>query len=305
MTMTEIARARLLVVDDQPINIQALYRTFCADHQVLVATSGLQALQVARQQQLDLILLDLELGDMHGFEVCRQLKADAVTAEIPVIFITAYGDEATESAGLQAGAVDFINKPINPVIVRARAHTQITLKRQTDLLRELAFLDGLTGLHNRRSFDERLAMEALHAVRNRLPLSLLLIDVDHFKLYNDLYGHPAGDEALRRVSSVLKSNMLRPVDLAARYGGEEFVCMLPETPLEGAMAVAERMRQGVAALGIAHGASETNAISISIGVACRPGPPVVPAAELIAAADHALYEAKRGGRNRVVGHTLA
>lgn len=307
--MTDAARPRLLVVDDQPINIQSLYRVFCADHQVFVATGGVQALEVAVQQRPDLILLDLEMDDLHGFEVCRRLKADPVTAEIPVIFVTAHGGEAMECQGLQVGAVDFISKPINPVIVRARVHTHLTLKRQADQLREMAFLDGLTGLNNRRSLDERLMRESRHALRRKQPMSLLLIDVDFFKRFNDRYGHQAGDDALRQVGAVLKSNMLRPIDLAARYGGEEFVCMLPETPLDGALAVAERLRQGVARLNIAHAANDaddaTGTVSVSIGVACLQGSSDNPPEDLIAAADHCLYEAKRAGRNRVVGCALA
>jgi len=298
-------RPRLLVADDQPINIQALYRTFGHDHQVYMATSGEQALQVAAQQLPDLILLDLELGDLHGFEVCRRLKADTLTAGIPVIFVTAHGGEASETQGLEVGAVDFITKPINPAIVRARVNAQLTIKRQADLLRQLVFIDGLTGLHNRRALDERMATELRHSVRSQQPLSLLLVDVDYFKRYNDHYGHLMGDEALRQVGRVLKAGMLRPVDLAARYGGEEFACLLPETPLTGALAVAERLRAAVAALQLPHAASEIGPhLSISIGVAAKPGRPGLAPDELLALADVALYEAKRAGRNRVVGREV-
>ncbi len=296
-------RPRLLVVDDQPINIQVLYRTFGADHQVFMATSGAQALQVAQQQLPDLILLDLELGDIDGFEVCQRLQQDELTAGIPVIFVTGHSNEAAETRGLQVGAVDFISKPVNPAIVRARVHTHITLKQQADQLRQYAFIDGLTGLHNRRALDERLEAELRHSMRSENALSVLLIDVDYFKKYNDLYGHLMGDEALRQVSGVLKACMLRPVDLATRYGGEEFACLLPETPLEGAVLVAERLCQQVARLAIPHTASEVSPwLSISIGVAAKPGRPGMQAKELLALADEALYSAKRGGRNRVAAH---
>jgi diguanylate cyclase (GGDEF)-like protein len=295
-------RPRLLVVDDQPINIQALYRTFGSDHQVFMATGGQQALQVAAQQLPDLILLDLELGDLHGFEVCQRLKADPLTAGIPVIFVTAQSGEAAETRGLEVGAVDFITKPINPAIVRARVSAHLTIKRQADLLRRLAFIDGLTGLYNRRALDERIDTELRHAMRKEQPLALLLIDVDFFKRYNDHYGHLLGDEALRQVALVLRDGMLRPVDLAARYGGEEFACLLPETPLDGALAVAERLRAAIAQLQLPHAASETGPfLSISIGVAAKQGRPAAAPAELIALADAALYEAKRAGRNRVIG----
>lgn len=300
---------RLLVVDDQPINIQALYRSFAADHQVFMATSGQQALQVAAQQRPDLILLDLELPDMDGLAVCQALKGQEVTRDIPVIFVTAHGNDEVETRGLEAGAVDFIHKPINPAVVRARVRTQLTLKQQSDLLRRLAFIDGLTGLHNRRAFDERLARELRHAARTVQPLALALIDVDFFKPYNDHYGHQAGDDALRAVAQALQQAMLRPVDLAARYGGEEFVCLLPETAAAGAQAVAERLRAAVQALALPHAHSQAAPVlTVSIGVAAWPTqldrPAPAPEA-LIQAADAALYDAKHGGRNRVCSRTLA
>ena len=147
------------MVDDQPINIQVLYQTFAADHQVFMATSGEQALVLCETREPDLVLLDVMMPGMDGHEVCRRLKANAVTSGIPVIFVTAHNDEAAETRGLELGAVDFISKPINPMIVRARVKTQLTMKAQADLLRSLAYIDGLTGAYNRRYFDERLASE--------------------------------------------------------------------------------------------------------------------------------------------------
>ncbi|MBN8503903.1 MAG: diguanylate cyclase [Burkholderiales bacterium] len=298
-------RPRLLVVDDQPANLQALYRVFGADHQVFTATQAEQALAVAQAERPDLILLDLDLGASSGLTLCRRLKELPATAEVPVIFVTAHGSQDAELAGLQAGAVDFIHKPIHPVIVRARVNTHLQLKRQADLLRELAFRDALTGLANRRAFDERLALELRHALRSQQSMSLLLIDVDFFKKYNDHYGHQAGDAALRAVGQVLTANMLRPVDLAARYGGEEFACLLPATPLEGALNVAERVRSDLQALHLPHATSEVaEHLSMSIGVVAKPGRPGMPPQALLEAADQLLYEAKRAGRNRVVGREL-
>lgn len=298
-------RPRLLVVDDQPANLQALYRVFGADHQVFTATQDEQALAVAQAERPDLILLDLDLGASSGLTLCRRLKELPATAEVPVIFVTAHGSQDAELAGLQAGAVDFIHKPIHPVIVRARVNTHLQLKRQADLLRELAFRDALTGLANRRAFDERLALELRHALRSQQSMSLLLIDVDFFKKYNDHYGHQAGDAALRTVGQVLTANMLRPVDLAARYGGEEFACLLPATPLEGALNVAERVRSDLQALHLPHATSEVaEHLSMSIGVVAKPGRPGMPPQALLEAADQLLYEAKRAGRNRVVGREL-
>lgn len=294
-------RPRLLVVDDQAANIQALYRTFAADHQVFMATTGRQALDLARERQPDLVLLDLDLSDLDGFEVCARLQADPATRHLPVMFVTAHSDEATEARGLALGAVDFIAKPIRPAIVRARVHTHLQLKRQGDLLRHMAFLDGLTGLHNRRALDERLAAELRHALRDRTPLSLVMIDVDRFKRYNDHYGHVAGDDALRQVAAALRAGMLRPMDLVTRYGGEEFACLLPGTDLAGALAVAERLHAAVAALRLPHPTSDVQPqLSISLGVACSTQAPVLTAQALLACADAALYEAKAQGRDRVL-----
>ncbi|MBA3591393.1 diguanylate cyclase [Methylibium sp.] len=298
-----IARApRLLVVDDQPINIQALYQTFASDHQVFMATSGEQALAVCREQQPDLVLLDVVMPGMDGYEVCTRLKADASTRDIPVIFVTAHNDEATETRALDVGAVDFISKPINPKVVRARVRTHITLKHQSDLLRRMAFIDGLTGVFNRRYFDERLQTEWLRAQRNGSELSVALIDVDFFKRYNDRYGHQAGDDCLRQVTTVLEATLQRPADVVARYGGEEFVCILPETGLAGALALAQRLERAVRALGIAHaeGAVEGR-VSVSVGVACKSAAAQGDPAGLLAQADARLYAAKEAGRARVCG----
>lgn len=305
-------RPRLLVVDDQPLNVHTLYLALQADHQVFVATSGEQALKLAREKQPDVVLLDVVMPGLDGFEVCRRLRADQATADIPVIFVTAHSNEAEEAAGLDAGAVDFIAKPINPRIVRARVRTHLTLKRQSDALRQMAFIDGLTGVFNRRHFDERLQQEWQRALRNGTPLALMLIDLDCFKRYNDRYGHPAGDDCLRRVALALQAGLQRPADLLARYGGEEFACILPETEAVGALALAHRLCQRVQALGIEHlDAPDGRHASVSIGVAGRPGAagaeqgsPGGPGkaddgpATLLVRADRQLYRAKDAGRGQ-------
>jgi len=228
-------RPRLLVVDDQPANIQVLYQILSSDYQVFMATSGAQALALCAARQPDLVLLDLIMPDMDGYQVCQRLKEDAVTRDIPVIFITAQTDESAEEMGFDLGAVDFISKPINPRIVKARVKTHLMLKAQSDLLRSWAYLDGLTGVHNRRFFDERVNAEMGRAIRNQTPLSLVMLDVDFFKRFNDHYGHQAGDDCLRRVAGTLKNSLMRGGDHVARYGGEEFVCLLPDTDFAGAM----------------------------------------------------------------------
>jgi len=301
----ESRRPRLLVVDDQPINIQALYQAFAADHQVFMATTGEQALALCASHQPDLVLLDVVMPDMDGFEVCQRLKADAATRDIPVIFVTAHTDEAAETRGLDLGAVDFISKPINPKIVRARVRTQLTLKSQADLLRHWVYVDGLTGVHNRRYFDERLAAEWGRAVRVGSPLSVVLLDVDCFKRYNDRHGHQAGDDALRRVAATLRTGLKRPGDLVARYGGEEFACLLPNTELPGALALAGRLGEQVHALQIDHGDSlAAPVVTVSVGVCSKPEGTAGTAAALVRAADAQLYLAKSHGRNRACGVEL-
>ena len=295
----------LLIVDDQPINIQALYRIFAHDHRVLMATSGAKALTVCRDDPPDLILLDVVMPEMDGHEVCARLKADEATRDIPVIFVTSHTDAAEETKGLELGAVDFIAKPVNPAVVRARVNTHLCLKAQSDLLRRMVFIDGLTGVANRRCFDETLSAEWRRSMRSASPLALLLLDVDHFKRFNDRYGHQAGDDCLRRVAWAIKAQLLRPGDLVARYGGEEFACILPATDFDGAMAVAASIEQRVRALQIEHGDSDVcNAVTLSIGVTHGVPEPGDDPARLIALADAQLYQAKHSGRGRACGVVL-
>jgi diguanylate cyclase (GGDEF)-like protein len=297
-------RSRLLVVDDEPINVQALYQALCDEHQVLVATRGAKALELCRKLQPDLVLLDIEMPDMTGHEVCMHLKADVATRDIPVIFVTARISTDDEMHVFAIGAVDFIAKPINPAVVRARVRTHLTLKHQSDLLRQMAFVDGLTGVFNRRHFDMRLEQEWARAARSASTLALVIADVDRFKAYNDHYGHQAGDDCLRQVARQMKNNLVRPADLIARYGGEEFACILPDTDKEGAIAVAARLETAVRSLDLPHvQATSHGIVTISLGVMAA-----VPAEGedthlLIAEADRALYRAKAAGRARVFAGT--
>lgn len=294
-------RPRLLVVDDQPINIQTLYQIFHADHEVFMATGGAQALDYCRRTPPDLILLDVVMPEMGGLEVCRQLKANVATADIPIIFVTAQSDPADETRALEAGGVDFITKPVNPAVVRARVKTHLTLKAQGDLLRTLAFVDGLTGVANRRRFDEALEAEWRHCRRSGSPLTLLMIDIDHFKHYNDRYGHQAGDACLQAVATALKERLSRSHDLVARYGGEEFACLM-QCDLAAGQAKAEELRLAVESLDIPHEASSTaRMVTISLGIATTVPNGDNTADQLLTAADAALYAAKKGGRNQVGG----
>ena len=300
-------KPRLLLVDDQPVHLQVLYRTLSAEHQLFMATGGEQALKVAHEQLPDLILLDVVMPGVDGFDVLRRLRAERDTADIPVIFVTAHSGEDIETRCLEAGAVDFIPKPINPSVVRARVHTHLTLKFQSDLLRTLAFVDGLTGVANRRQFDERLNIEWARAQRHASALSLILVDVDHFKAYNDHYGHQAGDDALRRVAACLREQVRRGTDLVARYGGEEFACLLPDTGLEDAQRLAVQLLEAVRAMAIPHRHGGSGGVlTVSLGVATRAGParPGWQPALLLGLADAQLYEAKHRGRARMCAAAL-
>lgn len=298
-------KPRLLVVDDQPINIQVMHQIFASDHQVFMATSGAQALAFCRATPPDLVLLDIVMPGMDGFEVCEALKSDASTKDIPVIFVTGHTDAAQETLGLELGAVDFISKPVTPAVVRARVKTHLTLKFQTDLMRKLVFLDGLTGVFNRRYFDQQFAVEMARAVRAQSPLALIMFDVDFFKRFNDHYGHQSGDDCLRRIALTLKESLRRPADLVARYGGEEFVCILPDTAFTDAMAMARELEENVRQRAIPHADSEVaSVVTISLGVAGCGGQAVADAGTLLALADAQLYCAKHAGRARVCGDQL-
>ncbi|MCG5240148.1 diguanylate cyclase domain-containing protein [Azospirillum doebereinerae] len=298
-------RPKILVVDDIPSNVHVLSRILKDDYDIYFATDGEKALELVQRRLPDLVLLDIMMPGMDGYEVCSRIKADPATNDIPVIFISAKSEVEDETRGLEVGAIDFITKPISPPIVKARVRNHLLLKRQADLLRSLSFLDGLTGIANRRRFDETMEREWRRCARIQQPVSLVILDVDHFKAYNDQYGHQSGDECLRAVAEVLAERMKRPCDLVARYGGEEFVCLLPETENRGAAQVAEWLRAAVADCGIPHANSPVAPhVTISLGVAT-----MVPATgrtpdQLAQAADQLLYQAKRAGRNRVQGATV-
>ncbi len=298
-------RPRLLVVDDQPINIQVMHQIFASKYQVFMATSGQQALDFCHKTPPDLVLLDVVMPGMDGFEVCQALKGEPSTRDIPVIFVTAHTDAAQETRGLDVGAVDFISKPVNPAVVRARVKTQLTLKFQSDLMRKLVFLDGLTGVFNRRYFDQQLAVEVARSSRAKSPLALIMLDVDFFKRFNDHYGHQAGDDCLREIAATLKESLRRPADLVARYGGEEFVCILPDTVFADAMTMAWELEQNVRLKRIPHLDSRAaDVVTISLGVAGADGDSPKDAAALLALADAQLYRAKDAGRARACGNQL-
>jgi diguanylate cyclase (GGDEF)-like protein len=293
-------RPRLLVVDDESINVDLLSDTFRDEYEVLSATEGGRALEIAARKMPDMILLDVMMPGMDGYEVCRRLKREHRTSGIAVIFITSLRDVAEETKGLELGAVDYVSKPINSVTVRARVGNQIRLKRAQDELTRLAATDALTGLANRRRFDEMLAYEYARHVRSGTAFSLILMDIDYFKNFNDNYGHVCGDDCLRKVAQIISGVMARATDLVARFGGEEFVFLLPETDLNGAVVFAERVRKSISDLAMPHAYSPVaNHLTVSLGglsVWQLPGRSI---SNIVAQADAQLYAAKETGRNRV------
>lgn len=271
---------------------------------LVTAESYDQGLALAIEAQPDLILLDVEMPGASGLDLCRRLKADAVTAAIPIIFLTGSSDIETKVLCFDLGAVDYVTKPFHPAELRARVRAALRMKRAQDMLTQRAQLDALTGLRNRAYLDERLTAEIAVARRSERPLSLVMIDLDHFKSLNDGYGHPFGDLVLQRVGDAL-ARSIRPGDVACRYGGEELAVVLPDTDVAGAHAMAERLRQVIKAL-LLTPRGKPVVVTASFGVAealevatgdveLRPG-------DLVAAADAALYRAKREGRDCVRLH---
>lgn len=299
------ARGRLLIVDDHPMSLKLAELTFEPHFEVITADNGPMALRLCQQQAPDLVLLDIDMPDMDGFEVCRRLKSNEATRDIAVIFLTAQADEVQETRGLGLFAVDFIAKPLHAAVALARVNTHLLVKLQADAIRKLVFLDGLSGIYNRRFFDQQLVVEMARSVRNSLPLALILLDVDFFKLFNDHYGHQAGDDCLREIASALKASLRRPADLVARYGGEEFACILPETDFPGAMAIARLLEDRIRKKFIPHPRSAVDSVvTISLGVAVRSGFTLHHATELLATADEQLYHAKHTGRGRACGKLM-
>ncbi len=309
----EIPRQKILIVDDTPANIEILYKILKGEYDVLFAKNGADGIRIVQQQLPDLILLDIMMPEMDGYQVCQALKGDPLTARIPIVFVTAMSNEEDETKGLQLGAIDYLTKPISPPIVLARVRNHLQLKRTSDLLEQLtaqleeknralevlARVDGLTGVANRRHFDEMLQLEVQRAMRNGRYLSLILCDIDFFKRYNDHYGHVAGDKCLQALGELLKGSFKRAGEVPARYGGEEFAVVLPDTAPETAEGLGERLRRMLQEKALPHEESEVGVVTISVGVS---GGLVARGQEpewFIKEADRALYHAKASGRNCV------
>ncbi len=295
-----MTKARILIVDDEISNIEIMNALLEDDYDVCFATSGRQALDTARIAQPDLVLLDVLMPDLDGFQVCRQFKSDVLLADIPVIFTTGLGDTADEMKGLSLGAIDYVTKPIQPAILRARVGNHVELKRLRDQLAAMAVTDALTGLSNRRHLERALETEASRLARSGEWLSVVMLDIDFFKQFNDTYGHPAGDRCIVMVGAALTRAVKRAGDVSARYGGEEFACILPGTDPRSAELVAQEILLQVHSLNIPHALSQVSPfITVSIGVASARCSSTIEVERWILQADQQLYAAKREGRNRI------
>ncbi len=300
--MDELSRQQtVLIVDDAKANINVLAELLRMDFKIRAVTSGEKALEIAfSDNPPDLILLDVMMPGMDGYEVCKRLKGSAQTKGIPIIFITGKVSEEDEIYGFNLGAVDYITKPFSEVVVKVRVGTHAELKRHRDFLESISYLDGLTGIANRRKFNEFLDLTWNLAQRELMPISMIMMDIDHFKQYNDNYGHQEGDACLIQIAQALSEAVVRKTDFVARYGGEEFAYILSNTNLDRAVDIAEKLRLGIEALQIPHAYSSTGKIAtISLGVACLIPNTNISWVALIKAADAALYRAKERGRNQV------
>lgn len=319
----------ILIVDDMLTNLQLLSSLLKRKGYIVQAvTNGALALETIQKGPPALVLLDICMPGINGYEVCRQLKANPATVEIPVIFISAMDEPMDKVKAFRAGGVDYITKPFQVAEVMARVENHLTIRRlqmqlqkqNEQLQREvrdrlateaalqiaiqelqwMAHSDSLTQLANRRRFDEYLDQEWTRMRREQQPLSLILCDVDFFKSFNDTYGHQKGDICLQKVAQAIRAAAKRTVDLVARYGGEEFAVILPNTPLEGALSVAQEIQQRVLTLNLPHARSPiSHSITLSLGITTlTPQSETLPT-DLISAADRALYQAKLDGRDRI------
>ncbi|MDB9529318.1 diguanylate cyclase [Oscillatoria sp. CS-180] len=306
--------ARLLIVDDDVITRMLLNRAMQRDgHQVTEACTGEESLKLAQKEEQDIILLDAQMPGMDGFTCCANLKASMREKCPPVIMITGLADQSSVDRAFAVGAIDYATKPIHLSILRHRVHQVL---RERELMQQLATInqqlastnrelqyltrvDSLTQVANRRSLEETLIREWARLMRAQKPLGVILCDIDFFKRYNDLYGHPAGDYCLKQVSRLLQLSILRPVDFVARYGGEEFAILLPETDINGTMNVASRIHTNIRNAAIPHANSQAaDIVTLSVGVTCSIPQATISNGDLFKIADQALYSAKAKGRNQ-------
>lgn len=293
-------REKILIIDDSPIQAERLRSILQDDYEISLADTAELGLKYAREGNCDLVLLDVVMPGMDGFVLLKKLQEEVITQHTPVILITSLNDAVNEERGLTLGAVDYITKPYHPPIVRARVNTHIKLNRYRRQVEQKAMIDPMTGVANRRGYDNCCYRKWQDAVRLETPISLCMMDIDKFKAYNDTFGHPAGDKVIRAVAGVATDHLRRSTDFFARYGGEEFVAIIQGSDAETAFVQMKRLREAVEELHISHNQEASPWITVSIG-----GVTVRPKLSdsydtYLKIADTMLYDAKRFGRNRVV-----
>ncbi|XOV77482.1 MAG: diguanylate cyclase domain-containing protein [Aestuariibacter sp.] len=299
--MTEKLLYHILVVEDESTCSEIIKSQLQEQYLLTFASCKSEAMAVLQSETVHLLLLDIGLPDGNGLDILRDIKADQERyGDIAAIIITGLNDPGLEVEGLKLGANDYISKPIHAPVLSARVKLQVQLLRKTQLLAELARIDALTEIPNRRAFDDHLMRTWNHARRMSVPVSLAVIDIDFFKQFNDLYGHPEGDYCLKQVAQCMHSVIRRGSDHIARIGGEEFAALLFDCDLDHAQSVMQTLQEAVAKLAVQHEASAVgNIVTLSIGV-CTASPEIDDQEFLLSAADRLLYQAKREGRNRVV-----
>ena len=297
--MNETKLHSILIVDDDGLNTEALKQILISEYNVYTANSGASAIEMAEKLFPDLILLDIMMPEMDGYSVLAALKNSKKTQNIPVIFITGLGSNDEEEKGLNLGAVDYITKPFSLTTVRLRVKRQIDTIDQLRAVERLSMIDQLTDLPNRRSFEAQLNTEWARAIRDKTNISILFIDADRFKNYNDSFGHQQGDIALKFFAKILTETLKRPGDYGARWGGEEFIALLPNTDSVGALEVAEQIRLNVEEMEIPCTDGQGAKVTVSIGVNTVKHDHGDTVENFILGADNALYSAKEKGRNMV------
>ena len=292
----------VLIIDDNKLNIMALIRILGSEYTIYFEDDAAKGIQAAKAFKPDLILLDVVMPDMTGFEVIKILKNDDSVRDVPVIFLTGRNDVQDEELGLVLGAVDYIRKPFSASVVMLRVGQQLKMQRLLREVYNLSVEDALTGLGNRRHFNNTLLQEWQRSARQQLPLGFMVLDIDHFKKFNDTYGHVSGDAVLKTAAAVIKAGASRATDHVARWGGEEFAVILYETDLVGTMIVAENIRQSIAStvFKLDDGVSVNITVSVGAHSIIAEADSAYTLKNFISDADAALYEAKNQGRNRVV-----
>lgn len=291
---------KILVIDDSPVQSGFLSSILAGDYETTICHTAAEGLEAAKDGGYSLILLDVIMPGMDGFALLQELKGMEITRHVPVILITSLSDVQYEERGLLLGAVDYITKPFKPVIVKARVNTHIQLYHYQMQFKERAMIDELTGVANRRRYEDESASRWREAIRFQIPFSICMFDIDKFKLYNDTFGHPAGDKVIRTVAQVVASHFHRSTDLFARYGGEEFVAVFLGEQGAAAFEFMKTVRQSVEDLHIPHNSPVSPWVTISVGgvtLTPRQGDKL---ADYLKLADNMLYDAKRSGRNQVV-----